>query len=180
MLKYTEEELIKGCIGNKRKFQHALYQKYSNKMYAVCLRYSKSEDEAKDIMQESFIKVFKYIKNYTGKGSLEGWIRRTVVNTAINIYRQNIKFKNNTDLDSAINIASEQDLIIEHITAKELQDMISLLPDGYRLVFNLNIIEGYTHKEIGDLLNISENTSKSQLFRARGILKKRLEKLYAV
>ncbi|MFA8301364.1 MAG: RNA polymerase sigma factor [Hyphomicrobiales bacterium] len=180
MLEYTEKELIEGCLSNNRKCQHAFYSKFSMKMYGVCLRYAKDEDEAKDILQEAFIKIFKSLQDFKGNGSLEGWVRRTIINTSINYYRKNLKFSNNVDLEYAESYESHTDDALSEITTKEVQEVISDLPDGYRMVFNLNAVEGYTHKEIGEMLDISENTSKSQLSRARNVLKNRMEELYAI
>ncbi|MFA8450538.1 MAG: RNA polymerase sigma factor [Bacteroidales bacterium] len=180
MRNYTEEEILKGCLKNKRKYQELLYHRYSSHMYAVCLRYAKREEDAYDILQDGFVKVFSHLKDFKGNGSFEGWIRRTIVNTAINYYRKNVKFQNNVGLEYADYSGVATDDLLSQVNTRELQEMISELPDGYRLVFNLNAIEGYTHKEIGEMLNISENTSKSQLSRARVVLQSKFEKLYAI
>lgn len=146
-------------------------------MYSVSLRFAKDVDEANDILQEGFVKVFSNLASYRNEGSLEGWIRRTIVNTAINYYKKNLKHRNSADLDTVM-IFEKSDTVsaIDQMSENELLKIISKLPDGYRTVFNLNVIEGYTHREIGDMLNISENTSKSQLARARAYLQKRVVK----
>jgi RNA polymerase sigma-70 factor (ECF subfamily) len=131
--------------------------------------------EAEDVLQEGFIKVFRHLKDYRNDGSLEGWIRRTMVNTAINFYNKRAKYQNDISLDQSEPINQEEESAIDKLSAQELLDLIQELPDGYRMVFNLNVIEGYTHKEIGEMLDISENTSKSQLSRARNVLQGKLK-----
>lgn len=163
---------IKLLKSQDKKAQKAFYQQLAPKMYGVCLRYASDSDDAHDIMQEGFIRIFKHMKDYRGDGSLEGWVRRTMVNTAINFYRKRIKRGINTDLNVVKGKADDKVYAIEKLAADEIIKLINKLPDGYRTVFNLNIIEGYTHKEIGEMLNISENTSKSQLSRARASLQK--------
>ncbi len=145
-------------------------------MVGICLRFTRNQMEAEDILQEGFIKVFRYLKDYRSEGSLEGWIRKTIVNTAINFYKKKIKYQKDISLEQNEPINYEEEDAIDMLSAKELLVLIHELPDGYRMVFNLNVIEGYTHKEIGDMLNISENTSKSQLSRARGVLQSKLKK----
>jgi len=144
-------------------------------MFGICLRYAKNQMEAEDVLQEGFIKVFRYLKDYRNDGSLEGWVRRTMVNTAINYYKKKVKYQKDVSLDQTEPINNDEESAIDKLSAKELLEVIRELPDGYRMVFNLNVIEGYTHKEIGAMLNISENTSKSQLSRARGVLQEKLK-----
>ena len=173
-----ENQLVKKVLQGKASAQETFYQMFAPKMYAVCLRFAKDHDEANDILQEGFIKVFTNLKSYRGEGSLEGWIRRTIVNTAINFYKKNLKFRNAADIETVLIFERSTDAnAVELMSAKELMEHVTQLPEGYRTVFNLNVIEGYTHKEIADLLNISENTSKSQLSRARAYLQKRIEKI---
>ncbi len=143
-------------------------------MYGICLRFAFATEDADDILQDGFIRVFKHIKDFRGEGSLEGWVRRTIVNTAINYYKKKIKQGVSVDLDFVQGKIKEESKVVEKMSADELLELISELPPGYRTVFNLNAIEGYTHKEIGRLLEISENTSKSQLSRARVSLQKKL------
>lgn len=159
------------------KAQKAFYQKLAPKMYGICLRYAASRAEADDILQEGFIRVFNHIKDFRGEGSLEGWVRRTIVNTAINSYKKRIKQGPTTDLEYIKDRPDEKYFVIERMAADELLELIRELPVGYRTVFNLNVIEGYTHKEIGELLSISENTSKSQLSRARSSLQKKIKSI---
>ena len=173
---HFDEDFIKRCLGNNPKAQGELYQHFAPKMFGICLRFTRNQMEAEDILQEGFIKVFRYLKDYRSEGSLEGWIRKTIVNTAINFYKKKIKYQKDISLEQSEPINNEEENAIDMLSAKELLNLIHELPDGYRMVFNLNVIEGYTHKEIGYMLNISENTSKSQLSRARGVLQSKLKK----
>lgn len=172
---HFDEDFIERCLGNDPKSQGELYKHYAPKMFGICLRYAKNQMEAEDVLQDGFIKVFRYLKDYRNEGSLEGWIRRTMVNTAINYYKKKIKYQKDVSLDQTEPINRDEESAIDVLSAKELLGVIRELPDGYRMVFNLNVIEGYTHKEIGKMLNISENTSKSQLSRARGVLQEKLK-----
>lgn len=171
----SERQLIQKVLKKDPKAQEAMYRHFAPKMYGLCLRFARNSMEAEDILQEGFIKVFTYLKDYRFEGSLEGWIRRTFVNTAINFYRRKAKELVEISIDqSEISLASDS-TIIETMSMKELLSLIQSLPEGYRLVFNLNVIEGYTHKEIANLLGISENTSKSQLSRARNALQLKIQ-----
>jgi RNA polymerase sigma-70 factor (ECF subfamily) len=161
-------------LNNNPKSQALLYKYFAPKMYGICLRFAGNQMEADDIMQEGFIKVYTQLKNFRNEGSFEGWIRRTFINTAINYYRKNLKsskFQNVDDLEVPL---KNEENIYDTLSKEELINLIQELPNGYRTVFNLNVIEGYTHKEIGAMLNISDNTSKSQLTRARSILQKKV------
>ncbi|MCD4683809.1 MAG: sigma-70 family RNA polymerase sigma factor [Bacteroidales bacterium] len=149
-------------------------------MYGVCLRFAKNQMEADDILQEGFIKVFLNLRTFRNEGSLEGWIRRTIVNTAINLFKKNAKYLKDIEIDKAEIVQNTEEGALDKISVEELLNLIRELPAGYRMVFNLNVIEGYTHKEISELLKISENTSKSQLSRARQTLQKKLSKLNCV
>jgi len=171
---YTEKELIDRCLENDPKAQEYLYKRYSCRMYGVCLRFARNTLEADDILQEGFIKVFSYLKDFRFEGSLEGWIRKIIVNTAINYYKSKQNEWNETSIDKfASNQAVAED-ILDKISVGDLLQLIRELPEGYRLVFNLHVMEGYNHQEIAKILNISENTSKSQLSRARTALQQRL------
>lgn len=143
-------------------------------MYGVCLRFAKNRMEAEDILQEGFIKVFLNLKNYRHEGSLEGWIRRTMINTAINQYKKNIRAMKELDIQEMEIRDEKVEDVLDQMAAQEIIGYVQDLPPGYRIVFNLNVIEGYTHKKIGEMLNISENTSKSQLFRAKNALKRKI------
>lgn len=175
---FPEKELIQRCIDNDGKAHKEFYDRFAPKMYGVCLRFTKNRMEADDILQDGFVKVFTNLKTFRGEGSLEGWIRRTIVNTAINLFKKNAKHKKNLDIETAdFNGKYQASGIIDKLSVEELLGLINDLPTGYRMVFNLNVIEGYTHKEIGQLLEISENTSKSQLSRARQTLQRKLAEL---
>jgi len=130
--------------------------------------------EAEDILQEGFIKVFLNLKNYRHEGSLEGWIRRTMINTAINQYKKNLRAMRELDIQELEIQDGKVEDVLDKMSAEEILGYVQDLPPGYRIVFNLNVIEGYTHKKIGEILNISENTSKSQLFRAKNALKRKI------
>ncbi len=177
---YNEKEIIGRCIMGDRKAQTLLYKKHSPKMFGICMRYAKNNTDAEDILQEGFIKVFRYLNDYRGDGSFEGWMRRIMITTSLNFYKKKNLLKNDIDLDRLkINLSSSPEAI-SNMTMDELLSLIQKLPSGYRTVFNLNTIEGYTHQEISELLNISINTSKSQLSRAKSSLKSKLAKLLAV
>ncbi len=177
---YNEKEIIERCIMGDRKAQTLLYKKHSPKMFGICMRYAKNNTDAEDILQEGFIKVFRYLNDYRGDGSFEGWMRRIMITTSLNFYKKKNLLKNDIDLDRLkINLSSSPEAI-SNMTMDELLSLIQKLPSGYRTVFNLNTIEGYTHQEISELLNISINTSKSQLSRAKSSLKSKLAKLLAV
>jgi len=151
-----------------------LYDKHSSMVYAICFRYSKNAEDAYDILQESFINVFKYLKNYKSEGSFEGWIRKISVNCAIRHYHTTMKRIDTGDLEVNTDLSGYSN-VIDALNAQELLEMINKLPDGYRIVFNMYAIEGYSHKEIGEQLGISESSSRSQLTRARKVLIEMLE-----
>jgi RNA polymerase sigma-70 factor (ECF subfamily) len=172
----SERELIEKCLKDDPKSQEKLYNLFAPKMYGICLRFAKNKMEAEDILQEGFIKVFLNLKNYRYEGSLEGWIRKTIINTAINHYKKNLKSLKDLNIEGLEIMDARVEDILDKLAAKEILDYIQELPPGYRIVFNLNVIEGYTHKAIGELLGISENTSKSQLFRAKQALQRKIVK----
>lgn len=181
----SEEHIIKGCIDGKRKAYSQLYQIYAPVMLGVCMRYCKNRIDAEDVMQDGFIKVFGSIGKFRGEGSFEGWIKRIMIHSAIDNYQANLKhaFHDDVDeIDPSLELSehpeSDDDLPDEmKIPHKKLMEMIQELPDGYRLVFNLYAIENFNHKEIASLLGISENTSKTQLLKARKALRKKIEAL---
>lgn len=171
---YSDGELIEKCLARDPKAQEALYKRFASRMYSVCLRFARTTLEADDLLQEGFIRVFTFLKDYRGQGSLEGWVRRTFVNTAINYYNQRAKDYAEVGYDKA---ESEQLLTedaIDQMSVDELLKLIQDLPEGYRLVFNLFVLEGYSHQEISTMLGITESTSKSQLSRARLSLQQRI------
>jgi RNA polymerase sigma factor (sigma-70 family) len=167
--------IIKGCLVGNRRDQELLYRRHAAKLYAVCLQYSGNDDEARDILQEGFIKIFENLVHYKNEGSFEGWMRRIVVNTALEKYRS----KHNLYRVDDIDLIPETDAAPETedyagLEAVDLLDIIRELPPKYRMIFNLFAIEGYSHKEISQMVNISEGTSKSNLSRARIILQKKV------
>lgn len=169
-----ETEIIQGCLENKASAQEKLYALYSRRMMAICLRYTRSRVEAEDIFHEAFIKVFKNIHTWQG-GSFEGWMRRIFVNTAINHFHQNRKYFDHVDSSYAETMLSSSDNIIAELSNQELLDLISRLPEGYKMIFNLHVVEGYNHNEIAGMLDIAEGSSKSQLSKAKAHLKKLIE-----
>ena len=171
----SEAELIKGCMRRERNAQKRLYDLFSPVMYPVCCRYVKNQMEAEDVLVMAFTKILNKIDQYKGEGSLEGWMKRIVINEALAHLRSQRSMVVVTDLEEGEFIADE-DYHYNRLEEEALIDMISQLPSGYRSVFNLYAIDGYSHKEIAEKLNISENTSKSQLSRARVFLQKLLVK----
>lgn len=177
----SDRKIIEGCLAGKRKAFSQLYNKYAALMMAMCMRYCKNLAEAEDVLQDGFIKVFQNIHKFRGDGSFEGWMKRIIINTAINNYHTSIKYYNQEDID-AIHETNDLDYDNEEtdlrlngsITKDKLMNLIQSLPEGYKMVFNLFAIEGYTHKEIAEILGISENTSKSQLMKARRTLKRKI------
>ncbi len=151
--------------------QEMLYHRFSSKMYAVCLRYCKDADDAQDLLQDGFVKIFKNLEKFRGEGSFEGWIRRIFVNTSIEHFRKSVKKQSVADSNEII-VEDPSWNALDNLAEKDITKMIQELSPGYRQVFNMYVIEGYSHKDIGDILGISEGTSKSQLARAKGILKK--------
>lgn len=172
----TEEMLLQGCLKNDASAQQELYYRFSPKMLSVCYRYAKAREDAEDMLQEGFIKVFSQIDKYENRGSLEGWILRIIVHTCINHLKRNKKFNDHVDLAFAGNIVIKEDNIPAIIQAKQIVECIRSLPIGYRTVLNLYAIEGYSHKEIATLLDIEESTSRSQYTRAKSMLEEILIK----
>ncbi|MBC8033546.1 MAG: RNA polymerase sigma factor [Chitinophagaceae bacterium] len=171
-----QKSLIKDCLRGKRASQKALYEQYSSAMLAVCYRYTKSMVDAEDVLQEGFVKVFNNLNQYKGEGELGAWIRRIMVNTAINYLKKNRNYQ--TDLsfdDMPLHPVSYNDPAVT-LDTKQLADLIRQLPPGFQAIFNLHAVEGYTHVEIGEMLGINEGTSRSQYSRARALLVKWLNK----
>lgn len=165
----TEREIIQGCIKEDRGCQQELFLRYSGKMLAVCVRYTRHKMEAEDILQDAFVKIFDNIHKFGFKGSFEGWIRRIVINTALKNYNKKSFTQEQIGLENQPEFA-EEPTSYATLQQQELLRLISRLPEGYRLVFNLYAIEGYNHKEIADMLGIRESTSRSQLVKARKML----------
>lgn len=175
--KYTLEDLVKGCQEGKRQSQELLYKTTSAKMLGICMRYAKDQFEAEDMMQTGFVKVFKKLADYRGEGSFEGWMRRIMVNTSIEFYRKNLRSLSVVDIDETHEQQASTSFDMSSINVKDLMRLIQNLSNGYRLVFNMYAIEGYSHKEIAQELGITEGASKSQLSRARAILREQVLKL---
>jgi len=172
---FTENEILDGCIKNNRAMQKILYDKYASKFYALCLRYVHDKAEADDILQEGFLKIFTNIHQFSREHSIEAWMRRIIVNTALTHYKKNVKHYYQKEIDEVKEIDLESfDVEEAEFTQEELLKIIQNIAEGYRVVFNLYAIEGYKHKEIADMLGIDEATSKSQFHRARKIIQERL------
>jgi RNA polymerase sigma-70 factor (ECF subfamily) len=169
-----DDELIKGCLSGNQNAQKLLYETYSAKMYGLCYRYVKDAMEAEDVLVTAFMKVFDKIGQFKNEGSFEGWIRRIVVNEALTCLRKHRSMYLETELEQ-VDYDPNYKNLSDHLEAEDLLQIIRELPAGYRVVFNMYAIDGYSHKEIADVLGISENTSKSQLSRARTYLQKVLK-----
>ena len=170
-----DSTLVKECIKGNAKAQRLLFDKFSQKMLGVCLRYTKSQDEAEDALQEGFVKAFSKLNDFSNQGSLEGWIRRIMVNTSLDAIRKNTKFMKDVSIDTVDYQIGNEDFIVEGLNAEDLMKLINSMPEGYKVIFNMFAIEGYSHQEISTTLGISESTSKSQYMRAKGYLRNRLE-----
>jgi RNA polymerase sigma factor (sigma-70 family) len=171
------DNIIAGCLKEKRSAQQMLYKHYAGLMYGICLRYTGNKADAEDVLQDGFIKIFININHFRNEGSFEGWMKRIMVNTALHFLRQKTKNKFITQQTEIPDIIEEDENIEYDIQPKELMNIIQALPDGSRMVFNLYAIEEYSHKEISEILGISEGTSKSQLSRARKMLAYHIERL---
>lgn len=172
----TEEAILQGCLHNQPVAQRELYNRFSPKMLAVCYRFAHNREDAEDMLQESFIKVFSQIHTFQNKGAFEGWIRRIIVHTCINHLKKNKRFNESVDIINASAIQVREESIPSIVQAKQIVECIRLLPIGYRTVLNLYAIEGYSHKEIADMLDIEESTSRSQYTRAKQMLEEILLK----
>jgi RNA polymerase sigma-70 factor (ECF subfamily) len=171
-----EKDLIKACVAGDAKAQKQVYDKYARTMFGICIRYSNSYEEAKDILQDGFIKVYTKMGQFSFNGSFEGWMKRIFINTALEFYRSNKQQYLQTDIAEA-DQKEHSDFVIEKISQKEILAAMNKMALGYRTVLNMYIVEGYSHAEIASALGISEGTSKSQLSRARIILQQELLKL---
>jgi len=166
----TEEAMLKGCLENDATAQRELYNKYSPKMLSVCYRFAHNREDAEDMLQEGFIKVFTQIHSFENRGAFEGWIRRIIVHTCINILKKNKKFNESVDIIHATGLQIREETVPSVIQAKQVVECIRMLPLGYRTVLNLYAIEGYSHREIAEMLTIEESTSRSQYTRAKAML----------
>lgn len=175
----SDEELVKLCMSDNRLAQQAIYQRYSHAMMGVCSRYAKSKEDAKDVFQDGFIKVFTKLETFKGESMLATWMTKIFVNTALTFLRKGINKYSFLDIDEVFDLVDEDDEIsfdtdeitfMDNLTAEEAMRLVQFLPDKYRLIINMYCLDGYNHKQIADALQISEGTSKSQLSRARKML----------
>jgi RNA polymerase sigma-70 factor (ECF subfamily) len=167
--------LIIECVKGNVRAQKALFERFARKMMGVCLRYCKNTDQAEDVLQDGFVKVFSKLKDFKQEGSLEGWIRRVMVNTALDQIRKDLKILGDTNIDDVAFKIEGTEHVFAQLAADDLMLLIQSMPEGYKVVFNMFAIEGYSHQEIASTLGISENTSKSQYSRARAYLRERIE-----
>lgn len=172
----TESQLIEGCKKHDSKALKLLYEQYAGRMLSVCRRYVSDIETARDLMHDGFVLVFENIADYRGDGSFEGWLRRIFVNTVLSYLRKNDVLSNSMEIELQYDLSSKELSIIEKMEINELLECIAQLPTGYRTVLNLYSIEGYSHKEIAERLGITEETSRSQLFRAKAMLQKMMKK----
>ena len=166
----TEEAILKGCLQNDPTAQKELYNRYSPKMLSVCYRFAHNREDAEDMLQEGFIKIFSQMHTFGNRGAFEGWIRRIIVHTCINILKKNKKFNESVDIIHATGAMVREESVPSIVQAKQIVECIRMLPIGYRTVLNLYALEGYSHREIGMMLDIEESTSRSQYTRAKAML----------
>lgn len=168
----TEEAILQGCLKNQAVAQQELYSRYSPKMLSVCYRFARNREDAEDMLQEGFIRVFTQIHQFQSKGSFEGWIRRIIVHTCINHLKKHKRFNESVDITQAQGVQVREDSVPSIIQVKQVIECIRMLPIGYRTVLNLFAIEGYSHREIANMLDIEESTSRSQYTRSKAMLEK--------
>ncbi len=172
----SDQQILEGCLKHDKLSQKMLFEKYSGMLMGICVRYATDIPEAEDILQESLLKIYINIKDYSGEGSFIGWMRRIVINTAITYYHKNLKHKHYIEIEELYSSEAGNNSIPDsRYTADELQKVLDSLPPGYKVIFSLYAIEGYKHREIAEMLDIDINTSKSQYSRARSFLRKKLE-----
>jgi RNA polymerase sigma-70 factor (ECF subfamily) len=169
------DNIIEGCLKGDRKSQETLYKMFSNRMFGLCLQYANNHDDACDILQEGFIKVFRKMDQFSGKGSFEGWVRRIMINTALERYRSQLHLYPLTESMTTKHEAVYEE-VLGRMSAADLLKFVQELPPRYRMVFNMYAIEGYSHKEIAEMMEITVGTSKSNLSRARDILQRKVRK----
>ncbi len=171
-----DHTLVIECIKGNPKAQKALFDRFAPKMYSVCLRYMKKAEPAEDVLQDALVKVFSKLSDFKNEGVLEGWVRRIVVNTCLDQIRKNTKFLGDIQAEEVEYKLEQNSFIAEKLMADDLMRLVQQMPDGYRVVFNMFAIEGYSHQEIAEQLGVTESTSKSQYLRARAYLRDRIEK----
>lgn len=172
-----EDELVKKCLKNNAKALREFYERYASKMYGICIRFARVNAEADDILQEGFIRVFANLKSFRFEGSLEGWVKRIIVNTAINYLKKYTLRYEEVDLNNLGDTEIVEDETLARLSKDDLLKLVQELPEGKRVIFNLFAYEGYSHKEIANMLAITESTSKAQFFKAKKILQEKLEKM---
>jgi RNA polymerase sigma factor (sigma-70 family) len=174
----TDQDLIRSCLHHDRKAQKELYDRFAPVMYAICIRYTRNTDHARDVLQDGFIKTFGNLSKFRSEGSFEGWMKRIFIHTAVSYYHK-LKANNTFLQDDGIQSHPETDSpdAIDRLSEKELLQLISKLPDGYRIVFNLSVLEGYSHDEIASMLSITASTSRSQLLKARRMLQMKISEM---
>lgn len=170
----SDDELIRGCRKNNRKSQELLYKRYAKSLYNLCLIYESDRDNAKDILQEGFIKIFRNISGFDSHNSIQGWMKKIITNTAIDYYRKNHQVKEFLQLETLNESASDEDSVVSDLSTEDIISQVDRLPEGARKIFQLHAIEGYSHREIAHLLHISVGTSKSQINRAKHLLQNRI------
>jgi RNA polymerase sigma-70 factor (ECF subfamily) len=168
--------LVNECIKGNPKAQKTLFDKFAPRMYSVCLRYMKNAQQAEDVLQDGLVKVFTKLSDYKNEGVLEGWIRRIMVNTCLDQIRKDVKFQRDIQAEEVEYKLEHKDFIAERLMAEDLMKLVQSMPEGYKVVFNMFAIEGYSHQEIAAALGVTESTSKSQYLRARAYLRDRIEK----
>jgi len=166
----SDDDLVRGCRENNRKSQEMLYRRYARSLYNLCLIYESDRDNAKDILQEAFIKIFRNINSFDRQGSIAGWMKKIITNTAIDHYRKNCPEAQFIPIENIVHHSSNEESVASILNEKDIISQVNRLPKGARMIFQLHAIEGYSHKEIADLLHISEGTSKSQISRAKQLL----------
>jgi RNA polymerase sigma factor (sigma-70 family) len=172
-----DRQLVKSCLKGKPEAQRQLYEQFAQTMLGICYRYTKSMKDAEDVLQEGFVKVFLHLGQYKEEGELGAWIRRIMVNTALNYLKRHRKYRSEMVFtEQPLHPVAEENPVVS-LHAKELAELIRQLPPGYQAIFNLHAVEGYTHVEIGEMLGISDGTSRSQYARARALLINWLEKI---
>lgn len=166
----TEQSLIQACTQNNAAAQRELYNRFSGLLFSICYRYAANREDAEDMLQESFVKIFTRITSFEMKGNFEGWLRKLVVNTCINYLKKNKKFADNISIENAQNIDVKEESIASKLLGKQVIECLTMMPIGYRTIINLYSIEGFSHKEIATMLEIEESTSRSQYLRGKSIL----------
>lgn len=169
------QKIVSGCIKKKRQSQSELYKMFSSKMYGVCLRYTSSSQDAQDVLQDGFVKVFENLKKFKWQGSLEGWMKKLFINLALDKYRSRISHLSVDEINENTEIANNEASALDELSEKEILTLVRELPDQYRLVFNLYVMEGHSHHQIAETLKIGVSTSRSNLARAKTLLKEKLD-----